>query len=51
MWKKFWEEGKLPVFETEVGLDSGSITRASLALFLAGFLIILAYFSIKKIAK
>lgn len=51
MWKKFWQDGELPTIETTVGIDTGSIARLAIGLFLAGFLIILAYYSIKRAVK
>ncbi len=51
MLKKLFKYGELPTLKTSVAIDGSSLAQASIALFLAGFLIVLAYFSIQKLSK
>lgn len=41
--------GKLPTLETNVGIDNSSIVTTGAALFIAAFLIILTWYTFKKL--
>ena len=48
--KNLFKYGKLPTVETTVEIEQGSIYTAAAALFIAAFLIILTWYTFKKIS-
>lgn len=47
---RLWKYGELPTVDTAVTVDKSSIYTAGAALFIAAFLIILTWYTFKKLA-